>query len=48
MEVPSVELIEKVKREINEEETRKRQSLVHFREWIKKHPFLYDCRQGYF
>ena len=46
MEVPSEELLKKVKLEINEDEARKRQSLVHFREWINKHPFLRNIRQG--
>lgn len=47
MEVPSEQLLKKVKLEINEDEARKRQSLVHFREWINKHPFLRNIRQGW-
>lgn len=46
MEVPRKELLEKIKIEINEDEGRKRQSLVHFKEWIAKHSFIRKCRQG--
>lgn len=46
MEVPNVELLEKVKIEINENDARRKQSLEHFREWIDKHPFLTNCRKG--
>lgn len=39
-------LIQKNKDEIREEESRKNQALVQFREWISKHPFISNGRQG--
>lgn len=38
--------IEKAKNELRETETRKAQSLEQFRDWISKHAFLKDVRQG--
>lgn len=32
--------------ELREEENRKKQALEHFREWIKKHPYIKEIRQG--
>lgn len=32
--------------ELREEENRKQQALVHFREWISKHPYIKQIRQG--
>lgn len=40
--------IEKAKNELRETESRKSQSLAQFREWINKHSFLRDVRQGNF
>jgi hypothetical protein len=31
---------------IREDESRKEQSLVQFREWLAKHPFIIKCRDG--
>lgn len=38
--------IEKAKSELRETDTRKTQSLEQFRDWLSKHPFLKDVRQG--
>ena len=38
--------IEKAKNELRETETRKAQSLEQFRDWLSKHAFLKDVRQG--
>lgn len=38
--------IEKAKNELRETDGRKSQSLEQFREWISKHLFLKDVRQG--
>ena len=32
--------------EIREDDARKEQSLVQFREWLSKHPFIVKCRSG--
>ena len=32
--------------ELREEENRKKQALEHFREWIAKHPYIKQIRQG--
>lgn len=40
--------IEKARVELREDELRKRQSLAQFRDWLSKHPFLKDVRQGDF
>jgi hypothetical protein len=37
---------EKAKTELRETDSRKAQSLEQFREWISKHAFLKDVRQG--
>jgi hypothetical protein len=34
------------KAELGEDDLKREQSLEHFREWLKKHPFLQDVRQG--
>jgi len=34
------------KEELREDENRKQQALQQFREWIMKHPFLKNVRQG--
>lgn len=34
--------------ELHEDESRKIQAMVQFREWIKKHPGLKNSRQGEF
>jgi hypothetical protein len=39
---------EKAKNELRETDTRKAQSLEQFREWISKHAFLQNVRQGEF
>lgn len=38
--------LEKAKEELREDETRKEQALEHFRQWIQKHPYIKDIRQG--
>lgn len=38
--------IEIARNEIGETELKKSQSLAQFREWLSKHPFLKDARQG--
>lgn len=38
--------LEKAKEELREDDTRKEQALEHFRQWIQKHPFIKDIRQG--
>lgn len=38
--------IEKARDELREDDTRKEQALQHFREWIAKHPFIKNIRQG--
>lgn len=38
--------IDKAKNELREDDLRKSQSLAQFREWIAKHPFLKNVRQG--
>lgn len=38
--------IEIAKNELREDDLRKTQSLAQFREWISKHPFLSEVRQG--
>lgn len=38
--------VEKAKRELREDENRKEQALEHFREWLKKHPYIKEYRQG--
>jgi hypothetical protein len=37
--------IQKARVELREEENRKKQALEHFREWIKKHPYIKQIRQ---
>jgi hypothetical protein len=36
----------KAKEELREDEKRKQQALEHFREWLKKHPYIKSIRQG--
>lgn len=36
----------KAKKELREDENRKKQALEHFREWIRKHPYIKQIRQG--
>lgn len=38
--------IEKAKAELGENYLKKSQSLEQFREWLSKHPFLNNARQG--
>lgn len=38
--------IDIARNELREDEFRKQQSLVQFRDWISKHPFLNQVRQG--
>jgi hypothetical protein len=38
--------VEKARDELREDDTRKEQALKHFREWIAKHPFIKNIRQG--
>jgi hypothetical protein len=38
--------IDKAEAELGETELRKSQALAQFREWISKHPFLNNVRQG--
>lgn len=38
--------VQKARLELREEENRKKQALEHFREWIKKHPYIKEIRQG--
>lgn len=38
--------VEKARDELREDDTRKEQALKHFREWIVKHPFIRNIRQG--
>lgn len=33
-------------KELREDESRRRQALEQFRDWIKKHPFIKSCRTG--
>ncbi|CAH1711245.1 unnamed protein product [Chironomus riparius] len=35
----------KARKELREDESRKKQALEHFREWIKKHPYIKQIRQ---
>lgn len=44
----SVEILEKAKAEIREDETRKVQSLEQLRDFVTKHPFIKTCRTGKF
>jgi hypothetical protein len=39
-------LLVKNREEIREDDTRKQQALIQFREWLAKHPFIAKCRQG--
>lgn len=41
-------LLKQNKEEIREDDSRKEQSLVQFREWLDKHPFIKKCRRGNF
>jgi hypothetical protein len=41
-----LELSEKAKNELFEDESKKQQSLEQFREWIRKHPFIKKCQTG--
>ena len=34
------------KKEVREDDNRKEQALVQFREWIDKHPAITKCRKG--
>lgn len=36
------------KKEVREDDNRKEQALVQFREWIDKHPAITNCRKGKF
>lgn len=38
--------IEKARDELREDDSRRAQSLVQFRDWLSKHPFLQGVRQG--
>jgi GrpB-like predicted nucleotidyltransferase (UPF0157 family) len=38
--------VEKAKRELREDDNRKEQALEHFRQWLKKHPYIKEYRQG--
>lgn len=38
--------IDKARNELREDDIRKEQALKHFREWISKHPFIKNIRQG--
>lgn len=38
--------IDIAKNELREDDLRKSQSLAQFRDWISKHPFLSEVRQG--
>ena len=40
--------VQKARLELREEENRKKQALEHFREWIRKHPYIKQIRQGTF
>lgn len=40
--------IDIAKNELREDDLRKSQSLAQFRDWISKHPFLSEVRQGKF
>jgi hypothetical protein len=42
----TLELSQKAKIEVREDESRKQQSLEQFREWIAKHPFIKNCQTG--
>jgi len=42
----SERFLEIARSELREEDARKEQALEHFREWIKKHPFITNVRQG--
>lgn len=37
--------IQKARKELREDENRKKQALEHFREWIRKHPYIKQIRQ---
>jgi hypothetical protein len=39
-------LVEKALLELREDDSRREQSLAQFREWLAKHPFLSQVRQG--
>lgn len=38
--------VEKARLELGETELKRTQALAHFREWLSKHRYLKDCRQG--
>jgi hypothetical protein len=38
--------IDKARDELREDDLRKSQALAQFREWLGKHPFLSNVRQG--
>jgi hypothetical protein len=42
----SSQLLKKAEIELRETEVRRKQSLQQMREWLKKHPFLRNCRDG--
>ena len=39
-------LAEKAEKELRETESRRKQSLEQFKNWLKKHPYLKNTRQG--
>lgn len=39
-------LVEQGKELIREDEARKQQALEQFRDWLNKHPFISNSRQG--
>ena len=46
MAVLSRKIMEIAKNELREEESRKDQALIQFRDWIEKHPAIKYCRTG--
>lgn len=38
--------MEKAKIELGEDENKRKQALVEFREWIQSHPRIISCRTG--
>lgn len=42
----SAKFIEKARRELGEDDERKKEFLIRFRDWILNHRFIKSCRQG--
>jgi len=38
--------IDLAKNELGEDDSKRNQSLAHMKEWLSKHPFLQNVRQG--